>query len=191
MDESIGLLDRIDKGSVEAFDQFYEDYAPFVYKIAISLTKNRNEAEDLCHDVFLEVYRKSHQFNPNRGSVKAWLAVKTRSRFLDSIRKRNRWQTEEVDGQIEDLLVDVSSEERAITNLQNDLIRRAISQLPKTQKEALFSKFYQLKTQKEIATDMQKPIGTIKSFIRYGLINLRKQLAQVGMSGGESRHDKL
>lgn len=191
MDGHARLLEQMDQGSIAAFDEFYESYAPFVYQIALALTKNKSEAEDLCHDIFLEVYRKPHQFNPRRGTIKAWLAVKTKSRFIDSLRKKNRWQLEPGEELFDKLIAEDNSEEMVLSKMEKDVIMRAIEKLPKTQKEALLGKYYLLKTQKEIASDMQKPIGTIKSFLRYGLHNLKKQLIQVGWVRGDQSHEKL
>lgn len=192
MDDKIGLLEGMNEGSIEAFNQFYDTYAPFVFKLALSLTKNKSEAEDLCHDVFLEVYRKPRQFNSKRGSIKAWLAVKTRSRFMDIVRKRSRIILDSSDGVFEKVINPVkSSEENVMSNLERESIMAAIHKLPENQQAALIQKYYHYKTQKEIASDMEKPIGTIKSFLRYGLSNLKKQLIQVDWAGGDGRSGKL
>lgn len=82
------LLQQIKRGSKEAFAQFYDEYVEFVFRIALNTIDDRQEAEDVCHDVFLEVYQKPESYDPARGSVAAWLAVKTRSRCLDRLRKK-------------------------------------------------------------------------------------------------------
>ena len=74
--------------SLHSFDELYKQNASYVYKIALYIIRDPVEAEDLCHDVFLEVIQHPEQYDPQRGSIKAWLGVKTRSRAIDRLRKQ-------------------------------------------------------------------------------------------------------
>ncbi|MBM7643910.1 RNA polymerase sigma-70 factor (ECF subfamily) [Scopulibacillus daqui] len=168
------LLQRMSSGEAAAFDQFYEQYASFVYQTALTLTKDKSEAEDLCHDVFVEVFYRANSYDAERGSVKAWLAVKTKSRFLDRKRRANRIIYGGM--QPERSTSTTALEDTIITKLDREMLKNAIKQLPKAQKYALDRKYFGCLTQKEIAVEMDKPLGTIKSLIRYGLNNLKKQL---------------
>ena len=74
--------------SLHSFDELYKQNASYVYKIALYIIRDPVEAEDLCHDVFLEVIQHPEQYDPQRGSIKAWLGVKTRRRAIDRLRKQ-------------------------------------------------------------------------------------------------------
>ncbi|MFC7391804.1 RNA polymerase sigma factor [Scopulibacillus cellulosilyticus] len=171
------LLRQIQSGDTAAFDKFYEQYVSFVYQTALVLTKNKSEAEDLCHDVFVEVFYRAKSYDGRRGSVKAWLAVKTKSRFID--RKRRTKRIIFGAPQPELSTPATALEDTIITKLDREMLKNAISQLPQAQKYALDRKYFGYLTQKEIAAEMDKPLGTIKSLIRYGLKNLKKQLTVV------------
>src|SRR5690625_3595205 len=86
--DDIRLLKLIAKGSESAFNEFYETYVSFILQIASQVLDDRNEAEDVTHEVFLDIYKRPHQYQPERGSIKAWLAVKTRNRSIDRLRKK-------------------------------------------------------------------------------------------------------
>lgn len=173
--ESIQLLENIASGSRVAFDIFYEKYISFVYQIALSIIQDQSEAEDVCHDVFLEVFQKADQYSQTKGSVKAWLAVKTKSRAIDRIRKNkyllvNRLeQLIEMNGKVN------GADLQFLQMFEQNLVFDALNCLPKEQREAIIRAYYRGETHKEIASTMKKPLGSVKSLIRYGINNLRKQ----------------
>ncbi|GIN56484.1 RNA polymerase sigma factor [Lederbergia ruris] len=187
--ESIHLLQSISQGSRHAFDLFYEEYVQFVYNIAFQYTKDHGETEDLCHDIFLEVLQKADQYNPAKGSVRAWLAVKTKSRSLDRLRKKKALLT----NRLEELLIgeEKSADVEFLAQLEQSIIFEALKSIPNEQREAIIRSYFQGETHKEIASTMNKPLGSIKSLIRYGLNNMRKQkslLNWVQSGGGEKNN---
>ncbi|GGE50032.1 RNA polymerase [Pullulanibacillus camelliae] len=192
VEESEGaLLRQISLGSTQAFDQFYETYFHYVYQLALKMTKNTCEAEDLCHDVFVEVFRQPKQFDSKRGSVKAWLAIKTKSRYIDRQRKVKRSQAylESLDPVYKEPAID----EVVLQHIDRERVLKAMHKLPDIQKKAVYGKYFNYQTQKELAAMMDKPIGTVKSLIRYGLNNLRKQLLKEdwsSFSGGDQGHER-
>jgi len=191
MDQVEGaLLRKISLGSTQAFDQFYEIYFQYVYRLALRMTENTCEAEDLCHDVFVDVFRHAEQFDSGRGSVKTWLAIKIKSRYIDRLRKTKRSQD-----YIESLnpaRAEPAIDEVVLQHMDREWVLQAMHQLPDIQRKAVYGKYFKYQTQKELAAIMDKPIGTVKSLIRYGLSNLRKQLLKEDWSsffGGDHGHE--
>jgi RNA polymerase sigma-70 factor (ECF subfamily) len=149
------------------------------------------EAEDLCHDIFVEVIDNPSQYDPARGSLEAWLAVKTKSRCLDRLRKKQT-QKQKWTKLLSPLHQGESLEEQVVTKWQAEMLHHAMEKIPAPQKRAVLGLYFQEKTQRELAEKMQRPLGTVKSLIRYGLNNLRKQLNQWGIaepSGGAKKHE--
>lgn len=181
-ERAAGLLHELKQGSMEAFDLFYEKYASLVYHIALKMTKEQMEAEDICHDVFLEVFRKIDEFDPSRGSVESWLAVKTRSRTLDWLRKKRRMVCEQLEtsriGQPDGTADPIG--ESVLRHMEKEQLRAALERIPSSQRTALYGKYFESKTQKELSEKLNYPLGTVKSLIRYGINNLRKQFNQLG-----------
>ncbi|PWU66891.1 RNA polymerase [Gracilibacillus dipsosauri] len=186
LEEDHLLLKRMADGQKQAFDSFYEKYHIYIFQIAYKVVSNRSEAEDICHDVFLEIYQKAIQYNPERGSVKAWIGVKTRSRAIDRLRKKSGLLT----NKLEDILMNASpsADQYVIERMEKELLVNAMSRLPKEQQQAIYHMYFEHFTQKEIAFRYNRPLGSVKSSIRYGLQNLRKQkslLRWYGSSGGD------
>ncbi|MBD8501107.1 sigma-70 family RNA polymerase sigma factor [Paenibacillus arenosi] len=168
------LLHELNEGSMDAFEQFYEQYSSLVFHIALKMMNDRMEAEDICHDVFLEAFRKADQFDSKRGSLEAWLAVKTRSRCLDRMRRQKRTICEDALTDMPTAIESTTPEEHVIRRLDEEHLYEAIQQIPKTQRETLIGFYYESQTQQQIAQKMNYPLGTVKSLIRYGIQNIRK-----------------
>ncbi|WP_246000736.1 RNA polymerase sigma factor [Brevibacillus panacihumi] len=187
------LLRDMANGSITAFEQFYEKYASLVLHIALRIVKDRMEAEDICHDLFLEVWKKAGQYDPKRGSIEAWLAVMARSRSLDRMRKKQRLPIAPGESvTLEQASTVAAAEEKVLSRLDREVLGQALSRIPQAQARALQGMYYEAKTQRELAANMNRPLGTVKSLIRYGLDNIRKQLSQSGWLeslGGERKHE--
>jgi len=189
-EDMVAVLEAMCAGSVEAFDRFYERYAPLVMHIALRVMEDRMEAEDLCHDVFLEVLRTGKHFDRTRGSIESWLAVLTRSRGLDRLRRARRAVPQEA-GLANLETAAAAPEDVVVLRLAQAAVREAFAALPSRQRRALVTAYYRDKTQREMADEWNVPLGTVKSWIRGGIANLRKQMAVRGWLGGEGgkRHD--
>jgi len=187
-------LKEISEGSASAFSRFYDAYAPMVYRLSEHLLKDALEAEDVCQEIFIEVMQRADQYDPERGSVEAWLAVRVRSRAMDRLRKKQRMaavETSEGDlaespwaGHLE------SAELEAFRHLDRERLRHAMRGIPPMQRMALYGSYIMQLSHRELAERMQKPVGTVKSLIRYGIRNLRGQLqenqAKQAANGGEA-----
>lgn len=181
-EEMVLRLREMCEGSVPAFDLFYETYSPFVMQVAYRLVQDRMEAEDVCHEVFLEVLRRGKDYDASRGSIKSWLAVMTRSRSLDRMRRSKKVQV----GIEQEWLGSAigSVEEKVIASFEQEAVRRAACKLPESQKKAIIGAYFGYQSQREMAENWQVPIGTVKSWVRYGLSNMRKQLERHGWLNG-------
>jgi len=173
------LLREMCDGSAEAFDIFYANYMPFILHVALRVLGERMEAEDICHDVFLEVLRKGHSYDQSRGSLEAWLAIMTRSRCLDRIRRTRRISSVDSDTEHPSAAA-AGPEEQTESRLEREALREALGNLPLRQREAIIGSYYSAHTQRELSDAWNVPIGTVKSWVRYGIQNMRRQMEQRG-----------
>ena len=84
--EDAHLVIAIADGDRDALASLYDIYAPIMLATAHRMMGDRREAEDVLHDVFLEVWRKAGTYDPGRAKVKTWLLLRLRSRVLDRLR---------------------------------------------------------------------------------------------------------
>src|SRR5690625_486367 len=169
----VQLLQLIAKGSKTAFEKFYNMHVSFVLQIATQIIGDYNEAEDVTHEIFLEVYEKPKQYKAERGSVKAWLAVITKNRCIDRLRKKKPLLVQKLE--LLDSKDAIETELTVLHKIEKELIVEALQQIPKKQREVIYGAYFEGKTQKELAESLNRPLGTVKSLARYGLNNLRKQ----------------
>ena len=156
--------------------ELYDTYAGPVYRLALRLCRSSQEAEDLCHDVFLRFWRQD-RYEPSRGPLLAYLLLLTRSMAINRINQRkNRWQL--VQRWSEQLVPAAapSPQARAEADDLAERVRTALDALPAKQRQVLEMAYYEGLSQAAISERLQQPLGTIKTRSRQGLIRLRELL---------------
>jgi len=164
------LIRGISNGREDAMAELYDRYSSIVYSVALRVLGDTGRAEDVMQEVFMQLWRNPAAFDANRGSLGAWLAVITRNRSVDALRKR-RPETDP-----EDVVLSVVPDMagQADRSRVAEKVRGVLSGMPATQRAALEMAYYQGMTHTEIASKTGEPLGTIKTRIRAGLIALRK-----------------
>jgi RNA polymerase sigma-70 factor, ECF subfamily len=179
------LFQELKAGQTAALNALYQRYAPIVYGLALQILKDAQEAEDMTQDIFISLW-KSDAYDPTRGSLGSYLTTLTRSRSIDKLRARGRklkflerWgQTIPLDTGPSSLMDQVSFRERS------ERVREALSQIPENQRQALELVYFGGYSQVEIAQQYEVPLGTVKSWLRLGLVKLRQQLqSSLGNNG--------
>ena len=171
--DEAALVERIRSGDETAMADMYDRYSGIVYGVALRVLGNTTAAEDVLQEIFLQLWRNPNAFDANRGKLPAWLAVITRNRAIDHLRKRPP------EDDIEDLHIStgVNLEGEAAQRLAVGKIRNVLAQLPQEQRRPLEMAFFEGMTHTEIAAKCGEPLGTIKTRIRTGLLVLRKTFA--------------
>lgn len=164
------LVSAIRSGDEQAMAQLYERYSSIVYSVALRVLGDTGAAEDILQEVFMQLWRSPDLFDATRGTLPVWLAVITRNRAIDSLRKR-RPETDftDVTVSIEPDLAGGAELSRAL-----EKIRGTLGGMPAPQRSALEMAFFDGLTHTEIAEKTGEPLGTIKTRIRTGLLTLRK-----------------
>lgn len=172
------LWRSLQRGDRTAFGALYDRYAALVYAIALRTLGNVQDAEDLTQDVFLQLARSA--YDPQRGTLRTFLAVLTRSRSLDRLRAGQRarqslttWQAEQQQTIADppDLLAE--SLDRADSMQQ---VQSALAQLSDNQRQVLQLAYSDGLSQSAIAERLGIPLGTVKAWARRGLLKLRQTL---------------
>lgn len=159
-----------------SLEELYEACGGTVYRLALRLSRSSQEAEDLCHDVFLRYWQQG-RYEPSRGPVLAYLLLLTRSMAINRLNQRkNRWQ----------LLQRWSSQlvpsagrtphEAAQDDELTGRVCRALDSIPTNQRQVLELAYYEGLSQAAIGERLGVPLGTIKTRSRQGLIRLRALL---------------
>jgi RNA polymerase sigma factor (sigma-70 family) len=167
------LVARIAAGDDGALASLYDRFASLVHGIAFRVTCDRGLAEEVVQDVFVNLWERPGSFDPDRGSVRTWLATLAHRRAVDRVRstERSRRRDQASVGAAGDVAeVDVAAEGEAA-----DLSARlwaAVDALPEEQRAAVRLAYAEGRTYREVARILAIPEGTAKSRLRLGLRKL-------------------
>jgi len=169
MDES-AILASVEAGDRDAFGRLYDRFTPMLYSLALRILGNPADAEDVIQLAWVQVWRTAGRYEARRGSVASWLATIVRSRALDRTRMTAvRARAEAAAPPARPATVFGFEEERA-------RVRKALEELDAKQRKALELAYFEGLAHTEVASRLEAPLGTVKAWIRRGLLRLRDSL---------------
>lgn len=170
------LLAAVADGDRTALRSVYERHSVRLFGVANAILRDRDVAADAVQDAFLKISRRASQFDPVRGSAEAWLAGIVRHAALDIIRARGR-ETPTDDPSLGDTAVAPEAEERLAASAQGQRLRDCLAGLEPKNREGIILAFVHGLSHPQVAARLGLPLGTVKSWIRRGLLALRECLA--------------
>lgn len=163
------------EGDREALGRLYDHHGPALLALATQILRDRREAEDLLHDVFVEVWRRAGDYDPTRGSVAGWIHLRTRCRALDRVRSARVSRSLPLEHAPE-RVSDVSPAAGAESGAEASALHAALSTLPGEQRIVLLLGYFEGLSSAEIAARVGVPIGTVKSRVAAAMAKLRNEL---------------
>ena len=186
------LLKHVAQQDAVAYEVFYDRHTKAVYSLILRIVRQPTRAEELLQETFWQVWRSATTYR-GEGAALAWLMRIARNRALDELRRQKaRPQATEyvADGMTEAVQVARAANqqapledavEQAVTLRWNQQeVRRALAAIPAEQRLCLELNYFEGLTQREIAEQLELPIGTIKSRMRIGMEKLEYQLRRIG-----------
>jgi RNA polymerase sigma-70 factor (ECF subfamily) len=168
--DDAALVCAMAEGDRSALAKLYQRHAAILLGLALRIVRERREAEDLLHDVFLEAWRSARDFDPKRGRVRTWLAIRMRSRCLD------HQKSARVSRNAGDAGLDFVADEREQTSPDHQRVRGALDTLGADQRRVVELAYFDGLSCSEIASRIAVPIGTVKSRLAAGLRALRVRM---------------
>ena len=172
------LLNAIARQDEQALASLYDRYRLILFGLLMRILRSREEAEDVLQEVFLQVWRRASDFDPQRGRPFTWLVTLARSRAIDRLRQlgsRERVASSVIEFASEGM---VDAAENTFRSEQRQLVAAALTELSEEQRRALTLAYFEGLTQAEIAERLRSPLGTVKTRMRSGMIKLRELLSQ-------------
>ncbi len=174
------LIEKCRAGDREAWEVIVQRRHSRIYNLAYRFTGRFDEAEDLTQEVFLKVYRTLHSYRPESGALETWIVRVARNHFIDHYRKykTERRQTGALEEHHEGAVsstVRVETPGQALDRKEaTDRVHRLLALLPEDQREAVVLRDLEEMAYEEIAALLKLPIGTVKSRINRGRIELAR-----------------
>lgn len=173
------LMQAVAEGDEAAIDTLYDRFGTFVYRCVRQALSNRAEAEDAVQEIFVRLWKTADRYDPSRAKLVTWVMLIAKRHAIDRLRRKQVRPTNlslEGDpagrpGVVEDSGLKEGRDE------QRQLLLDRIGELPALQQEVLTRAYLQGFTLREVAEQLEAPLGTIKSALSRGLARLRDRLA--------------
>jgi RNA polymerase sigma-70 factor (ECF subfamily) len=173
--DDVAIVDGVARGRTEALGQAYDEHAHAVFEMARCLVGQRTLAEEVVQDVFLRLWDRPERYDPERGSLRAFLLTITYGRSIDVARSESaRRRREEREARLVGGTRGVLDDTEGIATTHE--VREALEGLQETEREAIALAYFLGLSYREVASKLGIPEGTIKNRIRKGLERLRTQL---------------
>jgi RNA polymerase sigma-70 factor (ECF subfamily) len=171
--EALLACARLDR---DALRRIYEAEGPYLVGVALRILRRRDLAEEAVHDAFVEIWQKAAVFDPARGAALAWITGIVRYRALSILRKRSR-ETPVEPGDLDDLPDLAADPAEALARLSAaDALRQCLEVLDADKRLCILLAFVDGYSHSQIAARLDTPLGTVKAWIRRGLLALRECL---------------
>jgi RNA polymerase sigma-70 factor (ECF subfamily) len=166
------LLGAVASGDRGALRRVYEVQSVRLFGVANAILRDRDAAADALHDAFLRVSQRAGQFDPTRGAAAAWLAGVVRHAALDQARRRGR-ELPSDDPALGDAAVAPEALERVDASVDGRRLRECLEGLEEKNRSGILLAFVHGLSHSQIADRLGLPLGTVKAWIRRGLLHLR------------------
>ena len=173
------LVARIAAGDDDAIAELYDQYGALVFGVAAALV-GHDRASDICQEVFLQLWDRPDRFDPDRGSLRTFLAMLARRRSVDLLRRRGRQAGREKRAARGAPAASPDIEEAAMAVIDAERVRGALGLLPPDQRQAIELAYFEGLTFRQVAAATGVAEGTAKSRLRLALARLQKALSDGG-----------
>lgn len=171
------LLDDLKAKQPAALRCLYNRYGSVVYGVALKVLQSQPEAEDLTQEIFLSLWQRPVD-SAKHGHLMRYLIVMTRSRAIDKLRSRSRTLNlvQRWGQSVTAAPPAYTPVEQAVFNERSEQVRQALTQLNEQQRQVIELAYDAGLSQSEIAQQLHKPLGSVKSWTRQGLLKLKQLL---------------
>lgn len=180
------LMQRVARDEEAAIEELYARFGALVYQAARQVLRSRSETEDAVQEVFVRLWQTAGRFDPQRAKLVTWVMLITRRHLIDRLRRqsarpeRNAVDEARFDGGGVPARPDERLGASEEANEGRERLRRQLSRLPELQRTVIERAYLQGFSLREIAVQLDAPLGTVKSALSRGLAKLRE------LEGGEN-----
>ena len=182
--DDAALIERLRNRDPEGLAAAYDRFAPLVYSLFLRITRNQSAAEDLVQDLFIRVWSHARSFDASKGALGVWILSIARNMAIDHVRSAQaRFASRLRPIEHADKAHGENRKQNPETLFdQTRTVQNAFSALNGNQKRVLELAYFEGLSQSEIAAHLHEPLGTVKSWTRSALLNLRSAI-----KGGDAK----
>jgi RNA polymerase sigma-70 factor (ECF subfamily) len=178
------LVRRLQARDPDAMKDLYDRFGKLAWSVILSIVRDAAIAEDLVQETFLRAWNRVIGFEASRGALGPWLLAIARNRAINHVRSQSYRMDRcvyELDGaEHPALFLDMEAE---ILNANHaSVLRKAIAKLNANQRKVIELAYYEGLSQTEMAERLGQPLGTVKTWVRTALKNLRDELGEAAVA---------
>ena len=177
------LLARTALGDRAAFEQLYQATRAKLFAVSLRIVRERFLAEEVLQDSFVSIWNHAADYARAKSAPTTWMTAIVRNRSLDVVRRTR--EEPDVDDTLTAALVDegASPEREAVARADAHSLRECLDELEPEQRQSIALAFFHGLSHSELAQHIGRPLGTVKTHIRRGLMRLRDCLARGAENG--------
>lgn len=177
------LIDRVAERDESALKALYDLTSGKLYGLSMRVVRNNEWAEDALQDTFLQIWRNAPDYRASLSPPMAWLGLIVRSRSLDLLRRRKAARehlTDEIDEAMADTMEGDSPNpmDTSLASQQAWALHQCLGKLENKHREVVSLAYLRDLSHGELAEQLKLPLGTVKTWIRRGLDQLRTCMAR-------------
>ncbi|WP_328698718.1 RNA polymerase sigma factor [Brevibacterium rongguiense] len=178
-DVEAALILRIQNGDTAAFNEVFHRMGGMLLAVVVRIVRDRALAEEVLQECFVELWKRSDRFDPQRGSGRGWLVGMCRRRAIDCVRSVQAARDRDAADAARAAATPGQSVEQTVeARLASDDAARALAGLPGEQAEPIYLSYFCGLSHEQIARRLDRPLGTVKTRIRDGMKKLRFALGE-------------
>ena len=170
------LLSRCATGDRRSFERLYRETSAQLFGLVLRIVKDQNLASDVLQQSYLKIWDHAGDYRPDKAQPMTWMGAIVRNQAIDMIR-RNVHRVTAIDpvDELHRLADDAAGPQEIVAQVQqNRALYECLDQLEEKQPQALLLAYFKGMTHEELARYLDKPLGTVKSWVRRGLLRLRE-----------------
>ncbi len=175
-DDLVVLLKSAASGDQAGFSSLYDTLAPMLYGIILRIVRDHARSEEVTQEVFVELWRVAPTFDERRGNVRAFAVTIARRRAIDCVRSVEAARSRDGNDVGRSHCEVESVEELVVDGAEANRVRVALERLPEAQQKAIGLAYFESLSYRQVAEQLDIPIGTIKTRIRDGMTTMRSEL---------------
>jgi RNA polymerase sigma-70 factor (ECF subfamily) len=170
-------MQRIASGDEQAVEELYDRFAPLIFKASRQVLPTLAESEDAVQEVYMRLWQTADRYDPRRAKLVTWVMLITRRHLIDRLRRKSARPSPGKLDESSGVAVDPRPREsRLATDESAELLRKRIGELPELQRMVIERAYLQGFTLREVAAQLDAPLGTVKSALSRGLNRLRERI---------------
>lgn len=174
------LLARCALRDRQSFEQLYKITSPQLFGLVLRIVKNQDLASEVLQEGFVKIWNRAGDYRPDKAAAMTWMGAIVRNQAIDLLRRSANQPLQ--NESVEELhwLADEAAgpQDLAHQEQENQALHECLQQLDEVQRQAMLLAYFKGMTHEELAEHMDRPLGTVKSWLRRGLLRLKKCLSE-------------